>query len=445
MPASEEIAMTEPEDRMQPEGAPPDGRPRRPPPIIEGEAIEISTDRSRASATGPLLSRLAAFVLSRKIPAAVAASVLAVIIGVASWMYLSADGGGVPPQSAGSLQPAPAGDAAVVAGAENAARMPPAPPERTAAARPSEGEARGSKVRETGEFEERLQERLQPRLAALDAALAGLNDRVAALDRMVRDSTAAAQAAAERADRTARLLDEARKSGDEREAAQQLDRGAMDDLAGRIKTLESRQMTIRQIQERLDRLAGAAGAPDQAARVAVAAAALRNAVERDGRPFAAELAAARAIGLDEGALAALEPFAAAGLPRRNDLFHDLSTLLPELRQAAAPPTQDLGYLDRIQASAVRMLHIRPVTDKPGDDPSTVLSRIEFKMVQLDIDGIITELDKLPAKAKDAAQPWRTKALARRDAVEAARQLATASLAKLGEPATSGSASGSRPQ
>jgi hypothetical protein len=180
-----------------------------------------------------------------------------------------------------------------------------------------------------------------------------------------------------------------------------------------------------------------AGTPDKAGRAAVAAASLRNAVERD-RPFAAELAAARSLGLDERALSLLEPFAATGLPKRNDLFRDLSALLPELRRVSQPPGQDLGYLDRLQASAARMLNIRPVKDEPGDDPPTILSRIEFKMVQQDIDAIITELDRLPPQAKDVAQPWRAMATARRDAVEAARLLATTSLAKLGEPATSGS-------
>jgi hypothetical protein len=68
----------------------------------------------------------------------------------------------------------------------------------------------------------------------------------------------------------------------------------------------------------------------------------------------------------------------------------------------------------------------------------VLSRIEFKMVQQDMDAIIAELDKLPAQAKELARSWRMKALARRDAIEASRALATAALAGLAEPATSGS-------
>ncbi len=419
--------MADREDRMQPEGGPPNGRPRRQPPIIEGEAIEISDNGSPAGAHRSrmryLLSGLMAALRSWKLAAAVAAGVLAAVIAGATGVYLASDGGGTPPQKATGVEPAPSGDVAVrgtgVAGPETAARMPLAPPDRAA-------------DKTTAEVKE-----LENRLAAMDTALTAINERIAALDRTVRESVVASRAAAERADKVAHQFDEAKKSGDEQEAAQQLDRGALDDLASRIKAIESRQMTIRQIQERLDRLASTAGSPDKTVRIAVAAAALRNAVERD-RPFTVELAAAKTLGFEEGVLAALEPFAATGLPRRNDLFRELSALLPELRRLSAPPGQDLGYLDRLQASASRMLNIRPVKDEPGDDPPAVLSRVEVRMVQQDIDAIIAELDKLPAQAKELARPWRTRAQARRDALEAARLVATASLAKLGEPVTSGS-------
>ena len=103
-----------------------------------------------------------------------------------------------------------------------------------------------------------------------------------------------------------------------------------------------------------------------------------------------------------------------------------------------PSRRDGSYFDRLQASAVKMLNIRPVRDEPGDDPATVMSRIEFKMPQQDIEATVADLDKLPASARDLAQGWRTRALARRDALESARLIAAASLAKLGEPAVRGS-------
>jgi hypothetical protein len=66
-----------------------------------------------------------------------------------------------------------------------------------------------------------------------------------------------------------------------------------------------------------------------------------------------------------------------------------------------------------------------------------MSRIEFKLPQQDIEATLAELDKLPAPARDLAQGWRTQALARQKALETARLVATAALAKLGEPAVRG--------
>jgi hypothetical protein len=417
MRAREEIPMADPEETMPPEDIPSDERPRRQPPIIDGEAVEVSVDgrpttASSQSAARRLLTRMLDFLPPRLLAAIAAACILAVVAAGSLWIYLASDGNEAPRHAAVAGTSVRDADAATVVQAT------PASPNK-----PTDN------VSDTRDLENRV--------AAVEGALASLSERIGAIEQTVRDAAAAARAAAERADKVARQLDEAKKNGDEQEAAQQLDRGAMDDLASRIKTLESRQMTVRQIQERLDRLANAAGAPDRAARAAVAAAALRTAVERD-RPFAAELAAARSIGLDDGALAPLEAFAATGVPTRNELFRELSALLPELRRVSAPPGQDLGYLDRLQASAVRMLNIRPVKDEPGDDPPTVLSRIEFKMIQQDVDAIVAELDRLPAQGKELARAWRTKAVARKDAVEASRLLATGALAKLGEPATSGS-------
>jgi hypothetical protein len=117
------------------------------------------------------------------------------------------------------------------------------------------------------------------------------------------------------------------------------------------------------------------------------------------------------------------------------VFRELSMLVPELLRVSPPASHDGGYLDRLQANATRMMNIRPVGDGPGDDPATVIGRIDLKMVRQDIAGVVAELDKLPAPAKELAKPWRTKALARQAAVEAARRIASASFAKLGEPAT----------
>jgi hypothetical protein len=402
--------MADPDDRTRHEGVSPDGRPRRQPPIIDVEAVEVSLDGSRATTagsgppTGPSgtrqsLRRILTFMPPAKFAIIGSACAVAAIIGGALWFYLTADGSDGPQRNAAS----------------------------PAAAVPNEVVERMAKP----EADPRVAA-LESRIAALDATLAPLGDRIAALERAVRDAAAAARAAGERAPRAV----EGREGGDEQNRAQQNDRTALEALATRVTALESRQTALQQKQEGLDRLANAMIAPDKTIRVATVAMALRSTVERNS-PFTAELAAARSLGLDERALTSLAPFAATGLPTRSELFRSLSTLVPELRRLSVPSAQDLGYLDRLQASAVKMLNIQPVRDEPGDDPATVMSRIAFKMPQQDIEAMVAELDKLPAPARELAQGWRTKALARQEALESARLIATASLAKLGEPAVRG--------
>jgi hypothetical protein len=408
--------MANPEDDVRQEGGPPDGRPRRQPPIIDVKAVEVSPDGPGAGPTSTTWSakRILGFLPSVKFAVIGSVCVIAVVAAGVLWVYLTLDDLG------GSQRNAPVRGAAKsddvierVPKLESALKEPPAQ------ASPDTD--------------------LANRVAALEAMLTPLADRIAELERAVRDSAIAARIAGERADKVAGLLDEAKKSGAEQNSQQQQERSTLESLADRLKMLESEQTALHQKQEELDRAANAtAGAPGKAVRAAIVAAALRSAVERD-EPFTVELAAVRSLGLDERALAALEPFAMSGVPTRNELLRGLSALLPELR-VAVPVSRDLGYLDRLQASAIKMLNIHPVGDEPGDDPATVIGRIEFKMAQQDIGGVVAELDKLPAPARELAQPWRTKALVRQGAIESARLIATASSAKLGEPAARGPSS-----
>ena len=416
--------MADPDDRSRHEGVSPDGRPRRQPPIIDVEAVEISPEGSRTTAAGSgapaspsgamrSLNRILTFLTPMKVVIIGSVCVIAAIIGGALWIYLTADGSDEPQRNAAGLEAAVPKDVV-----ERIAK-----PEADPRAPPSQASPPPYPPLQAGEGRVGA---LESRIAALDAMLASLGDRIAALERAVRDAAAAARAAGERADR----------AGDEQNRTQPNDRTALEALANRVTALESRQTALQQKQEGLDRLASAVTTPDKAIRIATVALALRYAVERNS-PFTAEFAAARSLGLDEGALASLAPFAATGLPTRNELFRSLSTLVPELRRLSMPSAQDLGYLDRLQASAVKMLNIRAVRDEPGDDPATVMSRIEFKMPQQDIEAMVAELDKLPAPARELAQGWRTQALARQEAIESARLIATAALAKLAEPAVPG--------
>lgn len=141
------------------------------------------------------------------------------------------------------------------------------------------------------------------------------------------------------------------------------------------------------------------------------AAALRN-----GEPYAAALAAAKQGG-DAAMLAPLEAFAASGVPNDVTLARELNALLPQLEpkpQAAAQPAPS-GWVERLEASAARLVRVRPA----GDDASSLVSRIATAARGNDVATARRELDRLPAAQRAPAQGW----IARYDAREAARKAA----------------------
>ena len=161
------------------------------------------------------------------------------------------------------------------------------------------------------------------------------------------------------------------------------------------------------------------------------AAALKGAVER-GDPFAAELAAANALAPDAKALAPLDAFAAAGVPAAAALARELAALSPALTQAAGAPAREGGFLDKLQASAEKLVRVRPAEEIAGADPAAVVSRAEAKAARADLAGALAELGELPAAARAPAEPWIKKAQARAAALEASRRLAADALAALGK-------------
>jgi hypothetical protein len=412
--------MADPQDSSRPDGVPADGRARRQPPTIDVEAVEVPLAGAAASAaaagpdSGPAPAKpKTASRWGTWLAVVGSIGVVVAIVAGAVWIYAIPDRPEAQPQEAVSAETAKLDDlSARLAKLE-------AVPASTPAAAPAQPAPDPALAR---------------RIAVLEAAVTPLTARIAELERQVRDDATVARNAGERADTVAGLVDELKKGAAAPGTLQQHERSALEGLAGRIKELEALEATLKSRQDDFDGAVSAPPpAPDKSVRVAVIAAALRNAVERD-YPFTAELNAARALGLDDKTLTALEPFAATGVPSQNELFRDLSALVPQLLRVSAPAGHDGNYLERLGSSAAKMMNIRPAGDVQGDDPATVIGRIDLRMVRQDVTSVVTELDKLPAPAKELAAPWRKKALARQAAIEAARRLASASFAKLGETA-----------
>ena len=252
-----------------------------------------------------------------------------------------------------------------------------------------------------------------PRPGATDPAVA---NRIAVIEGEAKALTESVGILNRRSDATAAALAElAQKAA--RTGAPTIERSDLEALANRIAAVERNEKS--------------AEAGDRSARLALAAAMLKAAVER-GDPFAAELNAAKSLGADAKLLTALEPFAAAGVPTAAALSRELAGLAPALLAASGAAPGEGGILEKLKLNAEKLVRIRPVEEIAGSDPAAVVARIEVRAAQADVAGALAELAKLPEAARAPAAAWIKTAQARGAAVDQARRIAADALAGLGK-------------
>jgi hypothetical protein len=386
----------------------PDSKPERRPPTIELTATEVGKSASAAqsgAATGdgaagpeasdkPAGGRSAGRLKSHAISAGFGAIAMAAIIG---GLWISGFG--------------PSHEAA--------APVTPSAPRITSSQIAPDISARLDKI----ESVLQAQQALTSRIAAAEAQTKSLADSLTALNQHLDEIAGTSQSAAKQAD-AAQAAAEAAKSADQTA----LQRGDLDALANRIAALES---TVKSLSDNAAHPGSAAD--DQAARLAIAAAALRAAVER-GAPYGAELAAVQSFGADANALAPLQSFAATGVPSAAILAGDLATLTPALRHASDTAADGNSFLGRLEANAQQLVRITPVDAPVGNDPSAVIARMNVEAERGDIAAALSDAAQLPKAAKPLAADWVKQASAREVAITAARQLAADALAALNKPA-----------
>lgn len=257
-----------------------------------------------------------------------------------------------------------------------------------------------------------------PRAPATDPTLGG---RLNAIENALKSLSGAIAALSQRADG---------QDGAIREANARLEKldAALGELQAAINTrIEKSNAALADLQTAM-RTAQAGS--DRAGRLAVAATALRGAVER-GEPFAAELAIVKPLAPDSSAIAVIEPFAAAGLPSDAALGQELAAAIRAMpRKPSAPPAGAGSFLDRLQANAEKLVRVTPVGDARGGDQDAMLSKIEQQAAQGNVAAAVSEIGKLPADAREPFQTWIAKVQARSKAIEASRSLASEAIAAL---------------
>jgi hypothetical protein len=251
---------------------------------------------------------------------------------------------------------------------------------------------------------------LAARIAALEAEVKAMAATLGSVGRRDEEVLAVARDARARADASAAALAELAQRIP---AATVAERSALEALANRVTAVERSEKAVE--------------SGDRALRLALAATALNNAVER-GDAFAAELATAKALGADAKLVAALEPFARSGVPSAATLARQFSELAPSLQASGAAPRE--GVLARLQVNAEKLIRIRRVDEPAGSDAGAIVARAEAKVSRDDIAGAVSELAELPPDARAPAEAWIKSAQARSAAIDASRRLAADALSGL---------------
>jgi len=386
----------------------PDSTPRRRPPTIDLTATEVEADKPAAAAQSGAGNAAAGRAgsdffgrLARHAVAAVAGALVMAAIVAGLWLagYWPLREPAAPP-GAQRAQPSAIDDIAArldkIQGALQAQQVEPA---------------------------------LAARLAAADAATKALGDSLSALGRRVDEIATTAQGALAQAKAASAAAAAAAAAADQAKGAARsgVQRGDLDALAGRIAALEG---TVKALAN--DTTRRPAAADDRAARLTIAAEALRAAVERDA-PYQAELAAVHALGVGQDAAAPLQQFAAGGVPSAATLARELAMLTPALLRGSGAVRSETGLMGRLETSAQKLVRITPIDAPAGDDPAAVIARLNADAAHADIAGALSDIARLPAPAKALAAPWTKQAEARNAAIAASQRIAAAAIAALGGP------------
>ena len=401
-----------------------DQTPRRPPTIeLAATEVEGAAEKAAGEAGAPASSNASepgrsGRRLTSHIGSALLGAVLMAAAAVALWFF-----GAIPSREAAPVTTA-ASDAP--APAPPALNQPPSSPPTAAQTSPIAPEvtARLDKIEHAIETQ-RSDPEIGNRIAEVAAQTKALADSLAALTRRVDETAAASQSAGKAAD-TALIAAQAAKGATDAASKDQVHHEDMDTLANRILALES---AVKGLAAATAPLASS-GANDRSARLTIAAEALRAAVER-GAPYQTELNAVQALGVDRQATAALETFAASGVPSAAALARELEALIPALAEASEPRSGDTTFIERLKSNAQKLVRVTPL-NAPGREPQAVVDRIRLDAAHAEIAAALADLNALPEAAKPLAAAFSKKAADREAAVAASKQIAASALAALAQ-------------
>lgn len=242
--------------------------------------------------------------------------------------------------------------------------------------------------------------------AGLSSELAELRQEIAALK-----SRPAAAAAPDTglANRVAALETAPRGSAGSDQALASL-RTEIDRLRATVQSSASAEAGLKQRLDQAEAKLNDRGPEQQVAR-AVAAAALKAAIDRGGS-FETELQTFATVAADDPAVAELQKFAANGVPSRGELQREFPHVADVMLEATAQPDPNQGIAGRLLSSAMSVVKVRRVGDVEGETPEAVVARMEEGLRNGNLQASVREWNSLPEPAKAVSRDFKQKLDAR---------------------------------
>jgi hypothetical protein len=183
-------------------------------------------------------------------------------------------------------------------------------------------------------------------------------------------------------------------------------RAASETAGAQAARIDALAATVKAVEEKA---AAAAGNPRIA--LAIAAAALKSAVDR-GLPFMTELETYAAVAPDAPEIAQLRAFAASGVPTRADLAIAAGEAVNAMIAAVNASNPDAGFLQSLLDSAKALVTVRPIGMVEGEGVDAIAARMEARTKTGDLAGALEEISKAPDAARAAAADFSAKVQAR---------------------------------
>jgi hypothetical protein len=175
------------------------------------------------------------------------------------------------------------------------------------------------------------------------------------------------------------------------------------EAAAQAKAGEGRLAALEQsVASLTEKLSQQAAQPKVA--LAIAAAALKSAIERGG-PFTAEVETFAAIAPDAPELPQLRAIAEKGVASRSDLIAGMDDAADAMIAAAEQPDEDAGFWENLVDSAESLVQVRPIGEVEGDTVPAKVARMEVALKAGELTKALAEFDTLPEPSKAAGQAF----------------------------------------